>query len=85
MSLTESLHHPWLESYTPFNGLKAYDTVSSMDHQDFSMLTSMPGFDMNKSVTTNLNGLNLNGNSNMPGPSNQPMRGKTYILSRGCD
>lgn len=70
MSLTQALQHPWLRLYTPFYGdLKAYDTISSLDPQDFSMLTSMPGFDMNKSVTTNLNGLNLNGNHNGAGPS----------------
>ncbi|KXN90631.1 putative serine/threonine-protein kinase fhkC [Leucoagaricus sp. SymC.cos] len=75
MSLTDSLKHPWLRSYTPYYGdLKAYDTISSLDPQDFSMLTSMPGFDMNKSVTTNFNGLKLTSNYNAPGPSNLPAR-----------
>lgn len=65
ISLTDSLKHPWLKSYSPtYNSLRAYDTVSSLDSQDFSMLSSMPGYDPNASVTTNLNGLQLNSNPN---------------------
>ncbi|EKM80931.1 hypothetical protein AGABI1DRAFT_37595 [Agaricus bisporus var. burnettii JB137-S8] len=67
MSLTDSLKHPWLRSYTPTYNLRAYDTVSSLDPHDFSMLSSMPGFDMNASVTTNLNGLQITTNGHMPG------------------
>ena len=68
MSLTQALRHPWLKTYTPHN-LRAYDTISSLDPYDFSMLTSIPGFDMNKSVTTNLNGLDLDRNTNDARPS----------------
>lgn len=76
MSLTESLKHPWLKSYTPvYSTLQAYDTISSLDPQDFSMLSSMPGFDMNASVTTNLNGLQITSNDSS-GPSNQGIGGK---------
>jgi serine/threonine/tyrosine protein kinase RAD53 len=69
MSLSDSLKHPWLRSYTPTYNLKAYDTVSSLDPHDFSMLSSMPGFNMNASVTTNLNGLQITSNRNIPGPA----------------
>ncbi|KAJ3563307.1 hypothetical protein NP233_g9018 [Leucocoprinus birnbaumii] len=72
MSLTQALNHPWLRTRTAFNDLQAYDTVSSMDPHDFSMLSSMPGFDPNASVTTNLNGLHLNGNYGA-GPSAAPV------------
>jgi serine/threonine/tyrosine protein kinase RAD53 len=78
LSLTEALKHPWLSSYTPIYNLHAYDTISSLDPQDFSMLSSMPGFDINASVTTNMNGLKLN---SAPGPPNRLLRGKSSIQS----
>jgi serine/threonine/tyrosine protein kinase RAD53 len=69
MSLSQALRHTWLRSYTPSYNLKAYDTVSSLDPHDFSMLSSMPGFNMDASVTTNLNGLQIASNGIIPGPA----------------
>jgi len=67
MSLTRALRHSWLKTYTP---LRVYDTISSLDPHDFSMLTSIPGFDISKSVTTNLKVLDLDRIPNGAGASN---------------
>ncbi|KAF9452361.1 Pkinase-domain-containing protein [Macrolepiota fuliginosa MF-IS2] len=82
MSLTDSLKHPWLRSYTPVANLAAYDTISSLDPHDFSMLSSMPGFDMNASVTTNLNGLKISTNNNTAaGAANRGLGGKISLMT----